>query len=58
MYKHVLMHELGVSDSRFSSWQLDCRGRWVKSDAGNSIAGAAGSKVRRQLWLLGPLDQK
>ena len=39
-------------------WQLDCRGRWVKSDAGNSIAGAAGSKVTLATRLPRPLAQK
>ncbi len=39
-------------------WQLDCRGRWVKSDAGNSIAEAAGSKVTLATRLPGPLAQK
>ena len=36
----------------------DARGRWVKSDAGMSHDGAAGSKVTPACRMTGPLDQK
>ena len=39
-------------------WQLSCRGRWVKSVAGNSVAEAAGSKVTLATRLPRPLGQK